>query len=405
MEKVIKGKSNTAIVYAKTLEDVAVEQIKGICDMEAYSNSKIRIMPDAHAGKGCTIGTTMTITNKVCPNLVGVDIGCGVLAVKLREKKIDYDKLDKVIKRRVPSGKNVHNINDVEFISTQPFLQLLTQLKCIDHINVDYAIQSVGTLGGGNHFIEVDRDMSENLWLLIHTGSRHLGVEVATFYQNEAYKARTKIDRAKIVQETIRKLKSENRHNEIEEALKSIKAKNECSKENAWLEGAGFDNYIHDMKLVQKFAKVNRKTIAKVICTTMSLTAVDYIETVHNYIDTENMILRKGAISAQNGENILIPINMRDGTLLCVGKGNSDWNCSAPHGAGRIMSRNKAKQHLSVEQFQKEMSNIYTTTANESTLDESPMAYKPMEEIMEAIKPTVDVVDRLIPVYNFKAGE
>jgi len=360
----IKGKFNTAIAYLNELEQTATEQIIELCDQEFTQNAKIRIMPDAHAGAGCVIGTTMTITDKIVPNLVGVDIGCGVLCVKIDCKEIGFEHLDKVIRTQIPSGFNVHKNKNLEFN--------LQVLKCFDKLkNKKHLECSLGTLGGGNHFIEIDKDTDGNFWLLIHSGSRNIGLQVAEIYQNIAYS----------------KLKNTN-----------------INKDLAYLEGEDFDNYLHDMNFVQKWAVRNRELMIEKILIGMRWSQTVKIDTIHNYIDMKNMILRKGAVSAQLDEMLVIPINMRDGTLLCKGKGNPEWNFSAPHGAGRLLSRNQAFKNLSLEQFVDSMKNIYTTTVNKKTLDEAPMAYKSIEDILQFVDATLEVVDMMKPVYNFKAS-
>ncbi|MBR2809221.1 MAG: RtcB family protein [Erysipelotrichaceae bacterium] len=396
----IKGKHNEAIVYATTAEASAIEQLQTLCDMEAYKDSKIRIMPDVHAGAGCTIGTTMTLHGIVTPNMVGVDIGCGMETVMIKEKEIDFEKLDKLIKEKIPAGFNVRKTKHENADLTRVF-----DLKCSDKIeHLEKELKAIGTLGGGNHFIEVDKDEEGNLYIVIHSGSRHLGKEVAEIYQDLAYKQTNGITREEI-QKMINDLKSQGKAREIEETLSSMKKniKADLPKELAYVSGDLFDDYIHDMKIMQEYADINRKTMMQIIIEGMSLTAIDQFTTIHNYIDTESMIMRKGAVSAAKGEKLLIPINMKDGSLICIGKGNPDWNCSAPHGAGRIMSRNEAFRTLSVEEFEKQMEGIYSSTVNKNTLDESPMAYKDMKDIVDNIDPTADIIKIIKPVYNFKA--
>ena len=410
----LKGKHNICKVYTDNVDNATIGQLTALLNQDSVEGNQIRIMTDAHLGKGSVIGTTMTLTNgKVIPNIVGVDIGCGVLAVKLKEKRIDLPKLDSVIRKYIPSGGEVHD-NPKTFKTTLDVEQLRCYGKPGAKIREMLAYQSVGTLGGGNHFCEVNTDKNGNLWLVIHTGSRHLGLEVCDYYQCEAYKRlKDKYNnggRAKQQQELIEKLKSEGRHKEIKKEIekfnKNFKEQNPSVPfELAYCEDDLFDDYIHDMKIVQEHASCNRAEIARVIMKEMKLHEVDRFETIHNYIDTENMILRKGSVSAQAGERLLIPINMRDGSLICVGKGNPDWNYSAPHGAGRLMSRSEAKANISMTEFKNSMNGIYTTSVNKSTIDESPMAYKPMEEIIENIKDTVEIIDIIKPIYNFKAGE
>ena len=398
----IQGKYNEAIVYASTAENTAIEQLQTLCDMEIYKDSKIRIMPDVHAGAGCTIGTTMTLHGAVTPNMVGVDIGCGMETVMIKEKQIDFEKLDQLIHSQIPSGMNVRNVKHPNADKTR-----VNKLRCIDDIsNIDKELRAIGSLGGGNHFIEADRDEEGNLYIVIHSGSRHLGKEVAEIYQEKAYKQTNGITREEI-QKKISDLKSQGRQQEIEAVLNQMKQEqaNNIPKDLAYVTGGLFDDYIHDMKIMQEFADINRRTMMQIIVEAMGFTVTDQFTTVHNYIDTENMILRKGSVSAQKDEKLLIPINMKDGSLICIGKGNPDWNCSAPHGAGRIMSRNEAFRSLSVEEFEKQMEGIYSSTVNSRTLDESPMAYKDMKDIIENIAPTADIIKTIKPIYNFKADE
>lgn len=401
--KIVEGKFNSAKVFTDIVEEGALSQIKTLCDQEFTTQSKIRIMPDVHAGAGCTIGTTMTIVDKVVPNLVGVDIGCGMEAIEIKNSHIELQKLDKLIYEKIPSGFNIrdtaHKYNsEID----------LEQLKCKEKgkINLDRAVHSLGTLGGGNHFIEVGKDEAGKIYLVIHSGSRHLGLQVAEFYQEQAYKAlniNSNVDIVKFIQE----LKSAGREQEIQQAVEKLKKQVNTSfpKELAYVSGQLLEDYLHDMKLVQKFAMLNRKAMMDEIIKGMKLKVVNEFTTIHNYIDTENMILRKGAVSAQAGEKLLIPINMRDGSLICVGKGNADWNYSAPHGAGRLMSRTQAKSTYTLSEFKKEMKGIYTTSVNAETLDECPMVYKGMEDIVSNISETAEIVKIIKPIYNFKAGE
>lgn len=397
----IVGAFNTAICYTGELEEAAAAQIKAVCDQEAFSDCKIRIMPDVHAGMGCTIGTTMTITDKIVPGMVGVDIGCGMETVRIAETEIDFEKLDALIHTQIPCGREIratpHALN----------AQIdLTRLRCSPYVNLDRAQKSIGTLGGGNHFIEVDRGESGELFVVVHSGSRHIGNEVASYYQDEGRKAfwggaRHQVDAA------VAELKAQGRFQEIQPTINRLRKEHEIAlpKDLAYVEGPLFDDYLHDMKIIQHFAALNRKAMMDVILSGMGLTAVEQFTTVHNYIDTDNNILRKGAVAAYAGQKLLIPINMRDGSLVCVGKGNPDWNCSAPHGAGRLMSRRDALKQLSLEEYRREMAGIYTTCVDRTTLDEAPMAYKGMEEIVSQIGPTVEILQRILPVYNFKAAE
>jgi len=399
----IKGKYNEAIVFTGELEPTASGQIKAVCDQEAFAGSKIRIMPDAHAGMGCVIGTTMTISDKVVPGMVGVDIGCGMETVALDDRKIDFAALDSLIHRSIPCGRDIrrtyHPLND----------QIdLTALRSAKRLNLERARRSIGTLGGGNHFIEVDQDDSGALYLVVHSGSRHIGNEVAKLYQDEGFRALCGNSRFQI-DEMIVKMKNEGNTKEIHKAVKKLKAQRAAltpvPKDLAYVEGDLFDDYIHDMRLIQRYAALNRKAMADVIIQGMGLSAREEFTTIHNYIDTESMVLRKGAVSARKGEKLLIPINMRDGSLICLGRGNPDWNNSAPHGAGRVMSRRDAFNKLSMEEYAREMAGVYSTCVRADTLDEAPMAYKPMDEIIARIGPTVDIISRVRPLYNFKAAE
>ncbi len=397
----IKGKYAEATIYTDLVDQPSISQVMELCNQEFAVGQKIRLMPDIHAGAGCTIGTTMTIGNKIVPNLVGVDIGCGMAVAVLKEKHIELQRLDKVIRKFVPSGFSVRD-------TVHPFVDYveLHNLKCVNHINLDRAEKSIGTLGGGNHFIEVDKDEDGTLYLIVHSGSRHLGVEIASYYQKLAYEQLNSCSRSE-VDELVKRLKSEGKQRQIESEIKKLKSTKRTSvpKNLAYVEGKAFDEYIYDMKIAQYYAMLNRRAMINVILKVMKLHAVDEFTTIHNYIDLDNMILRKGAVSAQKGERLIIPINMRDGSLICVGKGNPEWNCSAPHGAGRLMSRAQAKESFTVSQFQKEMSGIYTTSVGRETLDECPMAYKPMESILQNIMDSVEVQKVIRPIYNFKAGE
>ncbi len=390
----IKGKFNTAKVFTNNIEEKAAEQIQELCNQEFVKDSNIRIMPDTHAGAGCTIGTTMTIKDKIVPNLVGVDIGCGMFVSMLDNSKIDFNKLDSTIRSYVPSGfdvrETVHEYK--EYID-------LEGLKCKEHVDLVRASLSIGTLGGGNHFIEMNKDDEGNIYLVVHSGSRHLGKQIAECYQQRATKEIARRSNDSI----IAKLKSQGRTKEIQEEIEKEKAKVKDSL--SYVEGEAFEYYIHDMHIAQKFAEYNRKAIAEVIIREMEFNVVDSFTTIHNYIDLDEMILRKGAISAKKGEVVIIPINMRDGSIIATGKGNSDWNQSAPHGAGRLMSRKQAKRSLSLEEFEKSMEGIFTTSMSMNTLDEAPLAYKPIEEIVENIRDTVEINKIIKPIYNFKASD
>lgn len=394
----LNGKYATARIFTDNIENEAISQIYELCNQEFVKDCKVRIMPDVHAGKGCTIGTTMEIKDKVVPNLVGVDISCGMLCIRLKEKEIDFKKLDDIIRNHIPSGMNVRE----KAIDRSEIRKIgLQKLKCINNINMDRAEKSLGSTGGGNHFVEIDIDEEQNLYLVIHSGSRYLGKQVAEYYQKIATNDLTNNTKEKIA--LIEKLKNEGREKEIEYALK-VFDKPKIPSHLAYLEGIHLKNYLYDVGIIQKYAHINRKTIANEIITRMGLTIEEEFTTCHNYIDLDNMILRKGAISAQKGEKLIIPINMRDGSIIGIGKGNPDWNYSAPHGAGRIMSRSKAKELVSLEEFEKSMNGVWTTSVCQSTIDESPMAYKPIEEIVENIKDTVTIERIIKPVYNFKAN-
>ena len=393
----IQGKYNTAKVFTDNVEQAAIAQVINLLNQEFVTGSKIRIMPDMHAGAGCTIGTTMTITDKVVPNLVGVDIGCGMETVVLRDTRVELQQLDKAIHRLIPSGFDTRKAPHLYMSEID-----LSKLRCAKHVNLDRAELSLGTLGGGNHFIELSRDDDDRLYLVVHTGSRHLGKQVAEYYQNAAAKALK--DRSKEANALIAELKRQGREAEIQAALKDLGVR-KVDRKLAFCEGALFDAYLHDMAIVQRYADWNRRAIVREIVKEMKFKAEDQFTTIHNYIDLSSMILRKGAISAQGGERVLIPMNMRDGSLICVGKGNPDWNCSAPHGAGRLMSRSAAKQSITLTQFEKSMEGIYSSTINRSTIDEAPFAYKPMEEIIANISDTAEIIAIIRPLYNFKAAE
>jgi RNA-splicing ligase RtcB len=362
----IENQYNTALVYADAIDSGAEGLLRALCGSPLSQDSSIRVMPDVHAGKGCAVGTTMTIHDRVAPGLVGVDIGCGMAVLKVKGKKLELQKLDKLVHEKIPAGRSVR-------ATPHRFAEQaeLEQLRCLKHIQRDKALCAVGTLGGGNHFIELDQSEDGAYWLILHSGSRKLGVEVASYYQQEAFR--------------------------------------QCPEgtpfELAYATGPLMEDYLHDMNIVQAFAELNRSAMADELVKGMRLDVEERFSSIHNYIDLDTMILRKGAVSAQAGEKLIIPMNMRDGCLICVGKGNPEWNCSAPHGAGRLVSRAEAKQSFTLSQYKKEMKGVYSTSIGRDTLDESPMAYKPMETILAQIEPTVEVVERINPVYNFKAGE
>lgn len=401
MTILVEGKFNTATIHSKVPQETAINQIEELMNQEFMEGTETHIMPDYHAGAGCVIGTTIKLNGRVVPNLVGVDVGCGVMVWMLGDIEIDFEKLDKVIRKHVPSGNDIHE-NPSPINYTLAVAHFNSKEFVAQGLDDNRTINSLGTLGSGNHFIEVAEDPIGNKYLLVHTGSRYVGARVAKYHQDNAIAQLKKAD----VKTLIETLKAEGRHNEIESEIKKLKASMpDIPKELAYLEGEHFDNYISDMKLAQKYAVQNRTEIGYAIMVNMGWANRGRFDTIHNYIDTEEMILRKGAVRANKGELLVVPINMADGTLLCVGKGNPDWNYSAPHGAGRIKSRKQAKNELTMSDFTARMTDVWTSTAVEETLDEAPMAYKPMEEIMDAITETVDVLYVLKPLYNFKGIE
>ena len=386
----LQGKRNSAIIFADKIDKQTKTQISELLREEAYADSKIRIMPDTHSGKNVAVGTTMTVKNRIAPSLVGVDVGCGMEVVFLKEQEIDPEKLDRVIHSLVPAGTKIHGAPITSFD--------FDALHCKDKVNLERALRSIGTLGGGNHFIEVDRTEDSELVLVIHSGSRQLGSDVATYYQDQAYRYQCKKQRKRARQSY---------YDDVDATgfLRQKSSSNTVNvkRETAILEGTLLDEYLHDLNIVTSFADLNRRTMAKIICDNMGLTITDRFSCIHNYIDTEYMILRKGAISARLGERVIIPLNMRDGALLGTGKGNPEWNFSAPHGAGRACSRADAKYAFTVEEFKREMEGIYTTTATEGSIDECPMAYKAPSRIFEFIGETVSDYEIIKPIYNFKS--
>ena len=396
----IKGKVNTALCFAKVIEDIAVEQIRRMCDYPFTEGSQIRIMPDVHAGKGCTIGTTMTIKDKAVPNVVGVDIGCGMYTVNLGKVDIDMEQMDAAA-HFIPSGTDVWEGRTERFD--------LLELRCYRELkDVRRLERSLGTLGGGNHFIEIDQASDGTKYLVIHSGSRNLGKQVAEHYQRLA------VDLNKGKEEYFQKkdaliaeYKATGRRKEIQAALKELHWNSHDAtipEDLCFVYGQYLDDYLHDVEICQQFARRSRERMAEIILGRLGLTVQDAFHTIHNYIDTEEMILRKGAIAAHEGERVLIPINMRDGSVLAIGRGNPEWNYSAPHGAGRILSRSEAKQVLDLDEYRKEMAGVYTTSVNEKTLDEASMAYKSLSDIIDVISESVDVIEVLKPIYNFKAS-
>ena len=403
----VKGKYNTAKVFTDVIDETSLKQIQLLCNQEFTAGEKIRLMPDVHAGAGCTIGTTMTIKDKIVPNLVGVDIGCGMETLVIHKdsdvaKNFSGAVLDKIIRKNIPCGFDIRK-------KAHDFVSEVEWDKVKGKFTKNRAILSLGTLGGGNHFIEADKDDEGNLYIVAHSGSRHAGLEIAEYYQEMGWNQlnqKTKADLDSMITE----LKVTGRQSEIEEKRIKMNAqiKTAIPKDLAYVSGYLFDDYINDMKIMQHFAALNRKAMIDTISIGLRIKKEDLIEqftTIHNYIDIENMILRKGAVSAKKGEKLLIPINMRDGSLVCIGKGNEDWNCSAHHGAGRVMSRIKAKRQLSMEEFKAQMSGIYSTTVSKATLDEAPMAYKTMDDIVNNINPTAHIEKIIKPIFNFKAAE
>lgn len=396
-------------IYAKTIEPEALAQIRLLLSQSAFRDCKVRIMPDVHAGKGCVIGFTANLGDKVIPNIVGVDIGCGMLISELGSKPIDLDFFDKSIRAFVPSGRNVHSTVQVRF-------PMLKHLRCYDALSDPERIEcSVGTLGGGNHFIEIDRDEDGIQYLVIHTGSRSLGKQVAEYYQNLACDLLLGKRGLRLAQDTlVESYHACGKDAEIQTALKELQREyparhGNLPKELCYLENEWRDAYLNDMQICQLFAQENRKQIRNTLLIRLGLSVEqaegESFETVHNYIDPNSNIVRKGAIDASAGKRVLIPLNMRDGCIIAVGKGNEDWNNSAPHGAGRLMSRSQAKKNLSMEAYQSEMAGIFTTSVSEDTLDEAPEAYKPLAEILELIGETVEIERTIKPIYNFKASE
>ncbi len=399
----IKGKVNTAVCYARVVEEEAIEQIRRMCDYPLAEGSKIRIMPDVHAGKGCTIGTTMTITDKVVPDMVGVDIGCGMYTVNLGKVDIDLEKVDEAA-HFIPSGMNVWEERQESFD--------LTGLACYKEVKGTKRLEcSLGTLGGGNHFIEIDKASDGTKYLVIHSGSRNLGKQVAEIYQKLAINLdRGYDDYLEKREEIIRTYKEQGRKNEIQTALKRLRwqvyeSGTSIPEDLCCLFGKSLENYLHDIEICQTYARRSREKMAEIMLERTGMSGGEAFHTIHNYIDMGEMILRKGAIAAHNGEKVLIPINMRDGSVLAVGKGNPEWNYSAPHGAGRVMSRTRAKANLGMDEYREAMKGIYTTSMNENTLDEAPMAYKSLEDIIDVIRESVDVIDVMKTIYNFKASD
>ena len=397
----IKGTFATAVCFAKTIEDTAAEQIRTMCSTPVTEGSKVRIMPDVHAGKGCTIGTTLTIHGRVVPNVVGVDIGCGMYTVKLNTKEVDFEKVDEAA-HFIPSSMNVWDAPMESFP--------LEKLRCYAQLKHTKRLAcSLGTLGGGNHFIEIERASDGTCYLVIHSGSRNLGKQVAELYQQLAIdwhegKPKLTVDRETLIAD----MKSQGRHKEIQKALNALDKptrERQVPAALCWLEGEYLADYLHDVEICQQFARRSRELMGQIILERTGMTGQEGFHTIHNYIDTAEMILRKGAIAAHKGEKVLIPINMRDGSILAIGRGNPDWNCSAPHGAGRVMSRAAARNQLTMDEYKASMAGIYTTSVSTDTLDEAPMAYKSLDEIVDVVRDSVDIIDIMKPIYNFKAAD
>ncbi|MCC9626298.1 RtcB family protein [Thalassospira sp. MA62] len=390
----IKGKYNRAKVFNERIDDMTRNQIETLLDQPFTQGASIRIMPDMHAGKGSVVGTTMTIQDKVVPNLVGVDLGCGMLCTEIQAKRIDFQRLDDLIRELVPSGMNIRE-------KVHPYAPELPLEEVRAPYKLDRALRSVGSLGSGNHFIEVNRDDSGRTFLVIHSGSRHLGVQIADHYQERAIQHMTDTHDVK---EEIERLKAAGRQQDISAYLETERASRKPFRDLAYVEGADMDDYMHDVRIAQQYAAANRRAMTDVIVEAMNWNIVDQFDTVHNYIDHDAMILRKGAISAQEGERVIIPMNMRDGSLICTGKGNPDWNFSGPHGAGRIMSRSAARKRVDFKEFKRTMEGVWSTSVRPSTIDESPFVYKSMKEIVRYIEPAVRIDQIIKPLYNFKAN-
>lgn len=390
-------------IFTDNIEKEAINQIDLLLEQQPFENCKVRIMPDVHAGKGCVIGFTADLGDKVIPNIVGVDIGCGMLCVELGKIELDLEKLDSIINEYIPAGRNIRE-HSVMIYSKINDLYCLRELKETYKFN-----RAIGSLGGGNHFIEVDVDDEDNKYLVIHTGSRNMGKQVAEYYQNLAIELCSgKEEMFKRKEEIIKTYKEQGKRNEIQKALKELEREYKNNKPNlpkelCYLEGKYRDMYLHDMKICQEYASLNRAVIADEIMARMNISAKVDFETIHNYICFEDNIVRKGAIRANKDERVIIPINMRDGSIIAIGKGNEDWNNSAPHGAGRIMSRMKARETVNLDEFKESMKDVYSTSVVEETIDEAPFVYKPMQEIIDNIKDTVEIERIIKPIYNFKA--
>lgn len=396
-------------IFARTVEQEVHDQLKQLMSVNVFKDAKVRIMPDTHAGKGCVIGFTADLGNKVVPNLVGVDVGCGMYVVNMGDLELSDERLaelDKFIHENIPSGMSANDAAHTVGFEELDKLNMRRELRNVEHLHA-----SIGSLGGGNHFIELNKSESGDVYLVIHTGSRNLGQQVCKFYQTMAIEdCNVKSEEIKAkTEQFIAEYKEALRHKEIKDAIRELRKKfasaQKIPDDLCYLEDAHRDNYLHDMKICQEYAVKNREEIARRILEFLKVAPIESFHTVHNYIDFEDNIIRKGAIRCNKGEKVIIPLNMRDGSIIGVGKGNEDWNCSAPHGAGRIMSRSKAKDSISIDDFKHSMDGIFTTSVNEYTLDESPMAYKPSDEIIELVKDTVDIIEIVKPIYNFKASE
>ncbi len=380
----IVGKYNSATVYAKSVDNESYAQVLAMCNTEELKDSKIKMMPDMHAAEGCTIGTSITIDDKVNPSYVGSDIGCGMQVYKLSESKIDFPLFDRCVRTYIPSGAAIHEKATIG-IKQIP----LKELYCYDMIDYDIVTRSFGTLGGGNHFIEIDKSIDGHHYLIIHSGSRRLGKDVAMYYQKAAYFAVNGISPEYAFKKRMK--------------LSDVDSKVQLG--NCFLSGEYLQKYLHDMQIAVQYAELSRKQMGETLINHLNLEVKDSFTTIHNYINLKDKILRKGAVSAQDNELLIIPINMRDGCLICKGKGNSEWNYTAPHGAGRLMKRSDAKISISLKEYKESMKNIYSTSVNESTIDESPMAYRSIDDIVDVVEPTVDIIDITTPVYNFKASK
>lgn len=405
---IIKGDFNEAEVFTENIDKETISQIKQLLDQEFVKNSNIRVMPDCHKGAGCVIGTTMTIKDKIVPNLVGVDIGCGVLCVELGDIDLNLDKIDDFIKNNIPHGFNINNKAVVDYIDE------ILKIRCINNIKKkpEEFNRALGSLGGGNHFIEIDKDDFNNKYLVIHSGSRNLGLQVAKHYQdvgynNLNYNNSEYEEKSKEIIESYKKLgKKKKIEKELKKLKESLKIESKIPKDLCYVQGQDLDDYLHDMDIVQRYASKNRELMAEKIVEFIGLDyeSLNKFESIHNYIEVDKYMLRKGAISAYEGEDVLIPINMRDGVIIGKGKGNPNWNYSAPHGAGRILSRAEAKNKIHMNDYKASMKDIFTTCVNVSTLDEAPQAYKPIEEIINNITDTVDIKKIIKPIYNFKSN-